>query len=69
MMDAVTLTSHRALLTKAAPVEKPDFETLTSEEKIAAVELQDIKQGIEQEKLPTNSIRGVLSRSLGRCGS
>lgn len=50
-------------------MEKPDFETLTSEEKIAAVELQDIKQGIEQEKLPTNSIRGVLSRSLGRCGS
>ncbi|EIP99294.1 hypothetical protein OpiT1DRAFT_03808 [Opitutaceae bacterium TAV1] len=64
MMDMATLTAHSSLLTKAAPVENPVFETLAPEESVAAARVQTAKQGIEQEKFPTDFIRSVLCPAL-----
>jgi hypothetical protein len=64
MMDTATLTAHRALLSKAAPVENPAFETLSPEEKGAAIQVQDNKHGIEQEKLPPDFMHGILNSFL-----
>jgi hypothetical protein len=64
MMDTATLATHRNLLSKAAPVENPAFETLTREENGAAIQVQESRHGIEQEKLPPDFIHGMLKSFL-----
>lgn len=54
-------TGHTPFLfTKAAPVESPVFETLTREENVAAIQVQESEHGIEQEKLPPE-FQGILN--------
>ena len=61
MMDMPTLKTHQHLLTAAASVNNPAFESLIPDEGAAAALLQLEKKGVEQEKLPADFIYKNLS--------
>lgn len=66
MMDDETLNAHKGLLASAAILKKPHFGLLTPSERSAATFVQELGQGIEQEKFPTDYTHEVLR---GRCVS